>query len=77
LDLIKSRDQGDLPTEPLERLLPMAEAAFHIPPAGPENLERTAKNAFSAPQKVGRTVKNVVSSSNHQGILALPGYETH
>ena len=77
LELIESGDEGDLLPKPLEGFLPMATETFHIPPIRPADLERTTKNAFSAPQKVGRTVKNVVSSSNHKGILAPPGYKTH
>jgi len=41
------------------------------------DLERTAENALSTPQKVGRTTENVLLSSNHKGILTPCGYETH
>ena len=41
------------------------------------HLKRTAENTLSAPQKVGRTVENVLSASNHEGILTLDGYESH
>ncbi|MBI3335636.1 MAG: hypothetical protein HY001_04015 [Candidatus Portnoybacteria bacterium] len=52
-------------------------ATPHIATPGPVYLERAAKNALSTPQKVGRTVENVLLSSNHKGILALDGYESN
>src|SRR3989344_5847899 len=40
----------------------------------PRYLERTAENTLLSPQKVGRTVKTIVSTSNHMGILVPAGY---
>lgn len=49
----------------------------HIPARGSVYLERTAKHALSAPQKVGRTTENILFACNHKGILTPYGYETH
>ncbi len=51
--------------------------AFDISTPRSVYLERTAENTLSTPQKVGRTVENVISSSNHKDILAPRGYEIH
>ena len=39
--------------------------------------ERSTKNAFSAPQKVGRTTERGVFSRNHKDILPSFGYESN
>jgi hypothetical protein len=49
----------------------------HIPTLGSVYLERTAEYALPTPQKVGRTVENVLLSSNHKDILAPRGYESN
>lgn len=77
--LVEAGKDGNLFAQLLQRLLFPAGlvAAAHIAATGPVDLERTAKDTLPASQKVGRTVENVLSSSNHEGILALDGYESH
>ena len=77
--LVESGDDGDFLPQPLQRLLPAAGCvpAAHVPAFGSVDLEGTAEDALSASQKVGRTVENVLPSSNHEGILALDGYESN
>src|SRR3989338_1144308 len=77
--LVEAGDDANLFTQPLKRLLfsTAPAPAFHVTAPGPVDFERTAENTLSTPQKVGRTVENVVSSSNHKGILALDGYESN
>jgi len=77
--LVKSRDHSNLSAQPLERFLFSTRlvSAAHVSAPRPGNLERTTEHALSASQKVGRTGENVLLSSNHKGILAPRGYETH
>ena len=77
--LVKAGDDANLFAQTSERLLlsTALPETFHISAFRLANPERTAENALSAPQKVGRTVENVVSGSNHKGILPPRGYETH
>lgn len=51
--------------------------AFHIPSFGLAHLKRTAENAFSAPQKVGRTIENVLFLHNQAVLYHVLGYESH
>ena len=77
--LIEAGDNTNLFTQPLERFLFSAGlmSALHIAAPRLAHLKRTAENTLSTPQKVGRTVENIVSSSNHKDILHPRGYETH
>jgi len=77
--LVKAGKDGDLFAQLFKRFLFSTGlvSAPHISAPSLVYLERAAKNALSAPQKVGRTGENVVSSSNHKGILALDGYESN
>jgi len=77
--LIEAGDNANLFAQTFERLLFSTgrAPALYIAALSFTNLKRTAENALSAPQKVGRTVKNILLPSNHKGILTLRGYETH
>ena len=77
--LIETGDNANLFARAFERLLFSTRfvPAPDVPALRPRHPKRTTENALSAPQKVGRTVENVVSSSNHKGILTPHGYETH
>lgn len=77
--LVKTSKDGDLFAQLFQGLLFSTGlvAASHIAAPRPIYPERAAEYALSAPQKVGGTVENVVSSSNHKGILALDGYESN
>jgi hypothetical protein len=77
--LVESDDDGDSFSQALERFLFSTGlvTATYISASCPAHLKRTIKDTLSAPQKVGRTVENVVLSSNHKDILTPHGYETH
>ena len=77
--LIEARNDADLFPKLFQGLLFSTGLVLapHIPAFRPIHLERTAKNTLSAPQKVGCTVKTIVSTSNHMGILAPVGYFSH
>ena len=77
--LVEAGDNTNLFAQTLERFLFSAGLvpALHIAAPSFAYTERTAKYALSTSQKVGRTVENVVSSSNHKDILHPRGYETH
>ncbi|MBI3684991.1 hypothetical protein HY250_01135 [Candidatus Azambacteria bacterium] len=77
--LVEAGEDGDLFAQLPERFLFSTglAPASHIAARGPAYFERTAEYALSAPQKVGRTVENVLLTSNHKGILTPHGYETH
>ena len=77
--LVKAGDDANLFAQPLKRFLfPTAgSSTLHITASGSVDFERTAENALSTPQKVGRTVENVLLTSNHKGILTPRGYEIH
>jgi len=77
--LVEAGKDGDLFTKLLQGFLFSTGrvAAAHIATPRPIHLKRAAEYTLPASQKVGRTVENVVSSSNHKGILALDGYETN
>ena len=77
--LVEAGDNANLFAQAFERLLFSAShaSAFYIATLSFADMKRTAKNALSTPQKVGRTVKNVLLPSNHKGILTPRGYETH
>jgi len=77
--LVEAGDNANLLAQALERFLFSTGLmpTLHVAASGFANFERTAKNALPAPQKVGRTVENIVSSSNHKDIVAPRGYETH
>ena len=77
--LIEAGDYANFFAQTFERFLFSTgrAPAFYVAALSFTNLKRTAENALSAPQKVGRTVKNIVLPSNHKGILTPRGYETH
>jgi hypothetical protein len=77
--LVEAGDDADFLSQLFERLLFSTGRMFasHISSSGSAYLERTAENALSAPQKVGCTVKTIVSTSNHMGILVPAGYFSH
>ena len=77
--LVEAGKDGDLFTKLFQGFLFSTGrvAAAHIATPRPIHLKRAAEYTLPASQKVGRTVENVVSSSNHRGILALDGYETN
>ena len=77
--LVKAGQDRNLFSQLLQGLLFPAcrSAALYIPTTSLAHLERPAEHALSAPQKVGRTVENVLLSCNHKGILALDGYESN
>src|SRR3989344_5476707 len=77
--LIETRNDAYFLPQLFERLLFSTGHVLttHISAFRPTYLERTAKNALSASQKVGRTVKTIVSTSNHMGILVPAGYFSH
>jgi len=50
--------------------------ASHIPARCLRDLKRTAENALSSPQKVGRTVENVLFLHNQAVLYHVLGYET-
>ena len=77
LKLIEAGDNGDLLSQLLKRFLFLTVGAFYISTPCPVNFERTAENTLSTSQKVGRTVENVLLTSNHKGILTPRGYECH
>ena len=77
--LVEAGKDGDLFTKLLQGFLFFTGrvAASHVSAPRPVYFERAAENTLSAPQKVGRTVENVLLSSNHKGILSLDGYESN
>ena len=77
--LVETGHDTNLFAQTFERLLFSTRfvPAPDVPALRPRHPKRTRENALSAPQKVDRTVENVVSSSNHKGILTPHGYETH
>ena len=77
--LVEAGKDGDLFAQLLQRFLFSTGlvAAAHIATPRPVHLERAAEYTLPASQKVGRTVENVLLSSNHKGILALDGYESN
>jgi len=75
--LVKPGDDGHLASQLLERLLALAFPALHAAALGFARLERAAKDALPTPQKVGRTVENVLLPHNLEKILLSPGYESH
>lgn len=76
LQLVKALEDRNLPSQAAQTFALSAQLAFHIPSTRMDNLKGTTKNTLTAPQKVGRTTKNGVSSSNHAPVLAHTGYET-
>jgi len=77
--LVETDEDGNLSAQLFQRLLFSTGRMPTSNIAAPRSvyLERTAENTLSTPQKVGRTVENVVSSSNHKGILPPRGYDSH
>lgn len=77
--LIEALDNTDFGSNFYQGLLfPTAlVSASDIVASRPGYFERTAKNALSSSQKVGRTTENSVSSLWHMDILTPHGYETH
>jgi hypothetical protein len=76
LQLIEPLENRDLPTQPTQTFTLSTQLAFHIASTGVQDLEGTTENTLASAQKVGRTTKNGVSSSNHAPFLAHIGYET-
>ena len=76
LELIEALQDRNLPTQARQTFAFPAGLTFHVATTGVQHLERATKKALAAPQKVGRTTKNRVSSSNHAPVLAHTGYET-
>lgn len=76
LEQIEPLQDRNLPTQASETFAFATELAFHIAPAGMQNLKGPTENTLATAQKVGRTTKNRVSSSNHAPVLAHTGYET-
>ena len=77
--LVEAGEDRDFFSQLLERFLFSAGFPFalYVPAMSLADLERPAENTLSAPQKVGRTVENVLFCCNHKGILALDGYESN
>jgi hypothetical protein len=76
LKQVEALEDGNLPTEPTQAFTLATQLTFRIPPTGVDDLKRPAENTLAPPQKVSRTTKNRVSSSNHAPFLAHIGYET-
>lgn len=77
--LVKAGENANLFAQSFKRLLfsTTPASAFHIAPLSPVDFERATENTLSTPQKVGRTIKNALLTSNHKGILTPRGYEIH
>src|SRR3989338_3216424 len=77
--LVETGKDADLFAQLFQRLLFSTgfSSAFHITATSFTNIKRTAKYALSTPQKVGRTIENVLFPHNHKDILTPRGYETH
>ncbi len=76
LQLVEALEDHNLPSQAAQAFAFPTELAFHVPATGMQNLKGATENTLAAPQKVGRTTKNRVSSSNHAPVLAHTGYET-
>ena len=76
LQLIEPLQNHNLSSQSTQTFTFATPWAFHIPATGTQNFKGSTENTLPAPQKVGRTTKNRVSSSNHAPILAHTGYET-
>ena len=76
LQLVEALEDHNLPSQTVQTFALPTELAFYVPATGVNNLKGSTKNILTAPQKVGRTTKNRVSSSNHAPVLAHTGYET-
>jgi len=77
LKLVEAGDDANLFAKQLQGFLFLAPVTLHIPTPCFIYMKRTAKYTLSPSQKVGRTVENIVSTSNHKNILTLSGYEYH
>ena len=79
LRLVEALEDAKFSAELPERLLFSTAfiSASHVATASAIDLERTAENTLSTPQKVGLTTENVLLTSNHEGILTPRGYESH
>ncbi len=75
--LVETHDDANFLAQLFERLLLLAMAALQIAASRFTNFKRTTENALPTPQKVGRTLKNILFTSNHMGILRPDGYECH
>lgn len=76
LELIEALQDRNFSAQSTQTFAFPTELAFHIPSAGVQDLKRPTKNTLAAPQKVGCTTENRVSSSAHAPVLAHTGYET-
>ena len=76
LELLEALEDRNLSAQSTQTFAFPTQLAFHIAPTSVQNFEGATENTLPAPQKVGRTTKNRVSSSNHAPVLAHTGYET-
>jgi hypothetical protein len=67
---IKPLQDDNLPSQTTETFARTTELAFHIAAPGVPTLKGPTQNTRAPPQKVGRTTKNGVSSSNHAPLLS-------
>ena len=77
--LIETLHYGYFLSDSLQRLLSFTEfvSASDIASLCPAYLERTAENALSTLQKVGRTTEYIVFSHTHETIVPSHGYESN
>jgi len=77
--LVEPGDDADLLAQSFERFLFSADLspASHIAEPSLTDTERAAEYALSTPQKVGRTIENILLLHNHEDIPTPRGYETH
>jgi len=77
--LVEAFEDSQFSSELSKRLLFFAGfvPAPNVPAACSRNPKRTAENAFSAVQKVGRTTENVLSPLCHMDSLVPYGYVSH
>ena len=77
--LIEALDNGYLRPDTLQRFLFSTDflSTADIPSLRLRDRKRTAENALSTPQKVGRTIENVLSLHNQAILYHVLGYESH
>ena len=77
LNLIEAFEYGKLSAKLTKALLSFASATFYIASTCLACLKRTAENALSTLQKVGRTTENVLLPLCHMDNLTPYGYDSH
>ena len=77
LSLVKSFDYGNLSSQLFQTFMPPALPTFGVAATSAIDFKRTAKYAFSTPQKVGRTAENILLPFRHMDILVPHGYDYH